>query len=225
MNLNQNIFLACACLFSTVIVGCSSSEGTSASFDVSIYPSKDLAKVYGYYPSFEVDILGAGNEDTIKLGTYSIDRYFESESPVRKYYAPVTFRFSDNDLKVKTLSSDDPAYKKIMGRSPQYLAVIVNLPYGPEKKEGEEGAAAPKLDPRIFTYQIPTGFFEEQPDLYLKIVGTGIVRTTKEDAEEELPEAPETAKQPQNMELNCVKSGGRELKCQELPPKEERAPN
>ena len=70
MNLNQNIFLACACLFSTVIVGCSSSEGTSASFDVSIYPSKDLAKVYGYYPSFEVDILGAGNEDTIKLGTY-----------------------------------------------------------------------------------------------------------------------------------------------------------
>ena len=202
------------------VSGCSSSEGTSASFDVSIYPSKDLVRTYGYYPSFEVDILGAGQEDVLKLSKYSQERYFESESPLRKYFGPVTYRFSDNSLRKKKLSSSSPEYRKLMGRSPEYLVVLVNLPLtgDPQKKDTDKKDDA-SLDPRKFVYKIPTGFFDDSPDLHLKIAGTGIIRTTREDAEEDLPEAPETEKQPKSVELRCVSQNkGGKLDCREIPP-------
>ena len=214
------LLLTAALVLGGAVSGCSSSEGTSASFDVSIYPSKDLARTYGYYPSFEVDILGAGQEDVIKLSKYSPERYFESESPLRKYFSPVTYRFSDNNLRMKKFRSDSPEYRKLMGRSPEYLMVLVNLPLAEDqKKKDEDKKDDTGLDPRKFVYKIPTGFFDENPDLHLKIAGTGIIRTTREDAEEDLPEAPETEKQPKSVELRCVseKKGGK-LDCREIPP-------
>ncbi len=186
------------------LLGCSSEQGTSASFDVSIYPSKDLAKTYGHYPTFETDVLGARQEEVIRLSKYSPEKYFESGSSLRQYFDPVTYRFSDRNLRKRTFRAGTPEYKKLMGRSPEYLVVLVNLPLMGDQDSEDEKQSDDKLDPRKFVYKIPTGFFDDNPDLYLKIAGAGIVRTTEEDAENDLPEAPETAKEPRSMELRCV---------------------
>ncbi|WP_406041797.1 hypothetical protein [Succinimonas sp.] len=213
--MKASLHYGAALLMAGALLGCSSSEeGTSASFNVSIYPSKDLAKTFGHYPTFEADVLGARQEEVIRLSKYSPEKYFESGSSLRQYFDPVTYRFSDDNLRKVTFRSGTPEYKKLMGRSPEYLVVMVNLPLmgdpdsGADKKDDDK-KSDDKLDPRKFIYKIPTGFFDDNPDLYLKIAGAGIVRTTEADAEDDLPEAPETAREPRSFEFRCVpgKSG------------------
>ena len=196
-------FLSVASVFSAVfMLGCSS-------FDMTVFPSKELEKVYGHYPTFEVDVAGISSEDAIKLQTLSLEKYFEPQSAVRKYFSPVTLYFSDRDLAVKKIKSGSPEYDKIMSREPDYIALIANLPFADSESKD--------LDPRKFIYKIPKGFFSSSPDLFVKIGGTGLIRTTEKDARADLPEAPETIKQPVTLKLNCkFEQGKKNASCVEM---------
>ena len=187
--------------------GCSSHP----SFDMQISPSKELAKVYGYYPTFEVDVAAISNEDAIRLSSYPVEKYFEPSDPVRQYFEPVTFRFSEDDLKVKKIESGSDVYDRLMSRSPDYIAMLVNLPFTDKESK--------KLDPRVFIYKLGNGMFDRNPDLYVKVGATGLIRTDRIGAKNDLPGAPETDKQPVKMKLNCESvKGEKNMQCREVKP-------
>ncbi len=221
----KQVFWSLWGFWALILCSCSSSQGTSADFDVELYPSKDLVETFGYYPSFEVDVVGTSAEDAIKLSTYSLDRYFESGSKLRKFFEPVTFRFSDKDLEVKRFRADSPEYAHLMGKSPEFLAVIVNLPGEGQGSEDKDKAEPTALDPRKFIYKIPVGFFSDQPDLFLKITSSGVIRTTQEDAQQSIPSAPESDQQPRQVELSCKSTDNQKgMTCVEVVPKVKGSP-
>ena len=186
--------------------GCSSGGST---FDIQVSPTKELEKVYGYYPSIEVDIIGASDEDAMRLKPYPIEKYFEKDNPVRTYLNPVKFKFSESDLSNKVLHSSDPLFKEWVDSDISYIVMIANLPYSdPEMKEN---------DPRKYVYKVPKGFFSMSPDIYVKIGATGLVRTTMEGARAERPEAPKSTDElPKTLDLKCVSEKGKStMECKE----------
>lgn len=188
-----------------IVSGCSSHPN----FDIQISPSKELAKVYGYYPTFEVDVAAISNEDAIRLSSYPVEKYFEPSDPVRHYFEPVTFRFSEDDLKVKKIDSGTEVYDRLMSRSPDYIAMLVNLPFTDKESS--------KLDPRVFIYKIGNGMFDRNPDLYIKVGATGLIRTDRIGAKNDLPEAPDTDSQPVKLSLNCeTVKGDKNMQCREI---------
>ena len=203
----RRIILLLACISTSLMIMACSSSPSSHTFNIQVSPTKELAKTYGYYPSFEVDVAALSQEDAIRISKYPLDKYFEPSSGIREYLEPVTLHFSERDLTVKTIDGDSDEFKKLMSRDPSHLVLIVNLPYAPKDAT---------LDPRKYIYKLPEGMFSVAKDMFIKVGSTGLIRTTSIDAQNSLPAAPETEKQPVVIDLNCVsEKGKKDMRCKQ----------
>lgn len=203
-------FLLAPVLF---LSGCSSDSVSN--FDIQVSPSKELQKVYGYYPSVEVDVVGVTDEDAIRIKPYPIEKYFEKDNPMRTFLNPVKFKFSEEDLSDKRISSDSEEFVSWKENNVAYIVMIANLPYSdPEMKEN---------DPRKYFYRIPKGLMASVPDLYVKVGATGLIKTTEYGAKDDRPESPkDTESLPKVLDLKCISEKGKKnMECREQikPPK------
>ena len=178
-----------------MLIACSSHK-----FDVSVTPTRELSKTYGFYPTIEVDIAGLSDTDAINFTSYPVDKYFLDSSTMRAYLEPITFKFSQDDLDAKVLEGGSDDFAKIFDKEQQ------------------------KLDPRKFILKLDDSMFSVDHDIYLKIGPTGLIKTTKEDAFKSSPKAEETINQPIIKNLKCEgKEGSKDLNCRELYDNEKKA--
>ncbi len=209
--LKKIFLLTLSILSASMLIACSSHK-----FDVSVTPTRELSKTYGFYPTIEVDIAGLSDTDAINFTSYPVDKYFLDSSTMRAYLEPITFKFSQDDLDAKVLESGSDDFAKIFDKEPAYLVVIANLPYADKEQQ--------KLDPRKFILKLDDSMFSVDHDIYLKIGPTGLIKTTKEDAFKSSPKAEETINQPIIKNLKCEgKEGSKDLNCRELYDNEKKA--
>ena len=208
----KKIFLLTLSVLAASMLGACSSH----KFDVSVTPTRELSKTYGFYPTIEVDIAGLSDTDAINFTSYPVDKYFLDSSTMRAYLEPITFKFSQDDLDAKVLEGGSDDFAKIFDKEPAYLVVIANLPYADKEQQ--------KLDPRKFILKLDDSMFSVDHDIYLKIGPTGLIKTTKEDAFKSSPKAEETINQPIIKNLKCEgKEGSKDLNCRELYDNEKKA--
>ncbi len=156
------------------ITGCSSSTPKS---EIGIYLSDDIQDFYGYCPTLEVDIVGLTEVEQKRMLSYDIDRYFQPPEQFRKSLAPVTAKFSDQNMTAKFLDSDDDVWDTWDDKGVTHLGIIVNLPTVSEIKDIAS-------DPRKLIIDLNKGFISASTHSIV-VAGSGII---------EVKNPPKTAK-------------------------------
>ncbi len=191
-------------LLLVILTGCSSLY----KYDVQVSPSKEILKAYGNFPSIEVDVAGVSEEEAHLLSSYPLDKYFAPNNSMRRHIAPVTLHFSDLDWQPKIIEGGSAEFKKWKERGATHIVALVNLPFTDEENKS--------LDPRIYILKIKDGTFSTQDDIYIKIGSTGLSKTTKVAAEEDLPGTTTTDDIPKEMKLKCTSKHGQAfMECKE----------
>ena len=127
MNIGSRLrgaLLTLAALAATVFLGGCSGDAV----DVGVYIDPDIEDIYGYCPTFEVDIVGLNETDRRRFLKYDVQRYFEMPGHFRRSLNPVTLKFSDQDLVGRIIPGKAPNWKVWEDKGAEALGVIVNLP-------------------------------------------------------------------------------------------------
>lgn len=119
------------------------------SYYVDVYLSPSLKETYKVYPSVEVDIVGADENDAERLESCDVDDYFEVGNPLRRSVPHATLHFTETDILPKSLSTWDAAWDAFDDRGAEQLFLLVNLPKAAPKPGAKKPTAEPKDGRRV----------------------------------------------------------------------------
>jgi hypothetical protein len=115
------------------LVGCASES--AARFELSVV-ADDTMRQAGLLPSFEVDIVGVEPLAHDLWFNAPLNKYFSGGIPLRSTALRYTVKFSNDDVKPKILSKDDPIWQKWFEKGAKELYILAYLPGLHDDKAG-----------------------------------------------------------------------------------------
>lgn len=121
-----------------VFAGCSTckpggSPGKPLAYNLHIKLSSALKE-----SSVVVDVIPADEYDLERLRTYSINKYWQADDPMRKDLTKVSFSFVSGNHLDREIKATDPRWKKWIKSGAQYLVIIADLPGVYQDRSGSQ---------------------------------------------------------------------------------------
>jgi len=174
ISLKQLTFIMLFILFSLIMVGCA---GPTYNVTLDMDPTYHTAN--GVFPSVEVDIVAANDNEALRISAYPTDTYFQPENKFRKNLIKYTMFFSEEDFNAQTFKGGNALWSKWNDKGVTTLFIIANLPGVWEVKSGV-------LDPRKLKLPLsedrwPSSWWKFWPhagDIKVKMQSSGLFLQT-----------------------------------------------
>jgi hypothetical protein len=165
----KKMVLKYICKLAFIMIAASALSGCVISRNIIVGISKDLESYYDIYPSIEFNVAAVTSDEADQIKNGGVDDYFSPGNAIRQSIEPFIAYFSEEYTAPRELRSGSDYWGKWVGKKPEKLVFIVDLPYSPD---------SPKDDPRLILVDIKKQFFEPS-NIYIEIYPEKIVRVYK----------------------------------------------